>query len=134
MSSEPPDKNENVEQKRECFICGTSDEPLTDVKQKGRSTFERMVAEMGDNVLLGRMRVEKLRYHQPCKLGLFNASKLETRKRKSDDSNTNENRNKRQRTGASKDMARLPYKNKCILCNETVKLYLNNPEQAKKNN
>ena len=130
MSSEP-EKNENGEPKL-CFISGKSGDPLTDAKTKGRLNFERMVAELGDDIVLGRMKVPTLRYDQPCKLGLFNASKLETRKRKSDDSETHESRKKRRRTGASEDGVRLLYKNKCILCNETVKLYLKNPEHAKK--
>ena len=131
MSSKP-DNDENDEPKPECFICGKSDETLTVAKPKGKITFERMVAEMGDNIVLGRMNVPTLRYHQPCKLGFYNTSKQENRKRKSDDITTDNIRKKRQRTGASKDGVRLLYKNKCILCNKKVKLYLNNPEQAKK--
>ena len=127
------DKNDEIPN-RECFICGKGEEVegLSDSKARGRPALEQMATEKGDNIILDRMKVPILSYHQSCKLEMYNTSKMEQRKRKSDPSNADDNRSKRRRTGANEGKVFLPYKNKCILCNELVRLYLKNPKQVKK--
>ena len=117
-----------------CFICeAKTEEKLS--KIRNQTGLLKLVTESGNAVALANLKntnEKQLRYHQTCKTVLFNSSKKEERKRISDAGAQKEvEKQKRRRTAGKVDSAKrnLLYKNKCILCNEQVSLYLNNPDK-----
>ena len=125
-----------------CFICERDgEEQLCAVRETGKSSFEEMLSEAGEDTTLERLKsrwendAKSVRYHKSCKLEVHNKWKSLSRKRINMQlSEKEEFRNKKQRscTTEGKDKVSLPYKNKCILCNELVCLYTKKPQLARK--
>ena len=72
-------------------------------------------------------------YHRSCKFHRLNSSKSVARKQDADIANDREEaRKQKKRSCSTGQLKLLPYKNKCILCNNPVSLYLNNSSLARK--
>ena len=123
-----------------CYICEEADEneELSTIRKKGKPALEKMMSGIGDSLLLQRWKNTmdtELRYHKSCKTELFNTLKKALRKQKSDELAEKEDSQQKRRRTIGGGVCRTPllYKNRCILCNEVVKLYSNNPDLANKN-
>ena len=71
-------------------------------------------------------------YYRSCKLDRLNSNKLVARKRDADIANDKRGSEEREKRSCSTGQLKLlPYKNKCIICNNPVSLYLNNSSLAR---
>ena len=127
----------------ECIICGRSscqDQYLSKITAKEKASFKSLLAH--DNQLVQKFETlwgadyapkYDILYHRLCKLDRLNNSKSVARKRDADISNGREEAKKQKKQSCSTGQLKLlPYKNKCILCNNPASLYLNNSSLARK--
>ena len=126
-----------------CFICEKTDEkePLSKLSSWEKPSIENLLAESSNSQLLAKFQglwdnhsnTNIIYYHGNCKHEIFNTAKTSSRKRTSEASlEREESRKKKQRLCTVRDSEVLPYKDKCIHCNELVCLHLCNPAKAKK--
>ena len=123
-----------------CFIYEKTDEkePPSKLTSRGKPSIENLLAESSNNQLLAKFQglwdhSKIVHYHRNCKHEIFNAAKTSSCKRTSEASlEREESRRKKQHLCTVGDSKVLPYKDKCILCNELVCLYVCNPAKAKK--
>ena len=123
-----------------CIVCKEDEEKetLNHVTEQGKALWETMLKD--NEELLQRLKnkwennPQSVRYHKSCKLGVHNASKISSRKRENVDMLAKEEERKKKQRSCSVGKSKTPllYKNKCILCNEPVKLYLKNATLARK--
>ena len=117
-----------------CFICekNLEEEELTLATENGLPGLQQLTKDTGDDLLQERLNATTIiYYHQSCKTQIFNTGERQKRKRNAQPSKNEDSRKKRQRPNVGQKVF-LPYKNKCILCNDLVSLYKNNRSQAKK--
>ena len=126
----------------ECIICGGSscqDQYLLKITVKGTASFKSlMIAE--DTQIVQRFETLWGAEYAPkddilwsCKLDRLNNSKSVAHKQDADIANdSKEAKNQKKQSCSSGQLKLLPFKNKCILCNNPVSLYLNNSSLAKK--
>ena len=127
----------------ECIICGGSscqDQYLSKITPKRKASFKSLIAD--DTLLVQKFETlwgaeyapkNDILYHRSCKLDRLNNSKSAARKRDADIANDREEaKKKKKRSCSTGQLKLLPYKNKCILCNNPVSLYLNNSSLARK--
>ena len=126
-----------------CFIWEKTNEKerLSTLTSRGKPSIESLLAESSNNQLLAKFQglwgndsdSNIVYYHRKCKYEIFNAVKTSSRKRTSEASlERKESQKKKQRLCTVGDSKVLPYKDKCIFCNELVCLYVCNPAKAKK--
>ena len=123
-----------------CIVCKEDEEKetLNHVTEQGKALWETMLKD--NEELLQRLKnkwennPQSVRYHKSCKLGVHNASKISSRKRENVNMLAKEEERKKKQRSCSVGKSKTPllYKNKCILCNEPVKLYLKNATLARK--
>ena len=125
------------------FICEKTDEkePLSKLTNRVKPSVENLLAESSNNQLLAKFQglwdsdsdANIIYYHRNCTREIFNAVKTSSGKRTSEASlSREESSEKKQSLCNVGDSKVLPYKDKCILCNELVCLYVCNPAEAKK--
>ena len=123
-----------------CFVCDKIEigSKLTRPKKNGKKTLRTYCVDNGNEILLEKLDAAwncgNLACHESCKLNLFNTARTgKQRKKERDESEREEVRKKKKRDNHDRtESVFLPYKNKCILCNQLVALYLKNPEMARK--
>ena len=117
------------------------EEPLSKLTSRGKPSIENLLAESSKNQLLAKFQGlwdndsdrNIVYYHRNCKRKMFNAANTSSRKRTSEASlETEKSRKKKQRLCTVGNSNVLPYKDKFILCNEVVCLYVCNSAKAKK--
>ena len=124
----------------DCIICGGSscqDQHLSKITVKGKASFKSLISD--DTQLVQKFETwvaecapkNDILYHRSCKLDGLNSSKSVAREGDADIANDREEA-KKKRSCSTGQLKLLPYKNKCILCNNPVSLYLNNLSLAKK--
>ena len=127
----------------ECLICGGSscqDQYLSKITAKRKASFKSLIAD--DTQLVQKFETlwgaeyapkNDILYHRSCNLDRLNNSKSVARKRDADITNGKEKAKKHKKRSCSTGQLKLlPYKNKCILCNNPVSLYLNKSSPARK--
>ena len=127
----------------ECIIRGGSscqDQYLPKITVKGKASFKSLIAD--DTQLFQKFETlwggeyapkNDILYHRSRKLANLNNSKSVARKRDADIANDREQAKKQKKRSCSTGQIKLlPYKNKCILCNNPVSLYLNNSSLARR--
>ena len=126
----------------ECIIFGGSscqDQYLLKITAKGKASFKSlMIADDTQIVqrfetLWGAEYAKKDDILWSCNLDRLNNSKSVAHKQDADIANDSEEaKNQKKQSYSSGQLKLLPFKNKCILCNNPVSLYLNNSSLAKK--
>ena len=126
----------------ECIIFGGSscqDQYLLKITVKGKASFKSlMIADDTQIVqrfetLWGAEYAKKDDILWSCNLDRLNNSKSVAHKQDADIANDSEEaKNQKKQSYSSGQLKLLPFKNKCILCNNPVSLYLNNSSLAKK--
>ena len=126
----------------ECIIFGGSscqDQYLLKITVKGKASFKSlMIADDTQIVqrfetLWGAEYPKKDDILWSCNLDRLNNSKSVAHKQDADIANDSEEaKNQKKQSYSSGQLKLLPFKNKCLLCNNPVSLYLNNSSLAKK--
>ena len=126
----------------ECIIFGGSscqDQYLLKITVKGKASFKSlMIADDTQIVqrfetLWGAEYAKKDDILWSCNLDRLNNSKSVAHKQDADIANDSEEaKNQKKQSYSSGQLKLLPFKNKCLLCNNPVSLYLNNSSLAKK--